>query len=236
MEPSRLPLPTLPSHAVLGDVAAGGRASGQVPPGRVERRFYLTMSLILVAIVVYGFSHTVPYDLAPPGLPAMLQFHALVFASWMLLFVLQPALVSRGSLALHRRLGWAGVGLAAAMVALGAGAILLALRGDAVPPFYPHGFFLVRGLAALLLFAGLVAAGALRHREGAWHKRLMLCASVVVVGPGLERSLPIPLLGAAWPLAADALLDCLALAGPAADLLARGRVHSDYLWVSARSC
>jgi hypothetical protein len=58
----------------------------------------------------------------------------------------------------------------------------------------------------------------------------MLCASIAVIVPGIERALPIPLLGAAWPYAADATIDLLALAGPANDLLTRGRIHPACLW------
>ena len=205
-------------------------ALGGAPPRRVGRPFYLIMSLLLAAIVVFGFSHTVPGDLAAPGLPPLLQLHAAVFAAWVLLFVAQPSLVARGSLALHRRLGWVGVGLACAMVAMGAAAVLFALWSDSIPPFYPHGFFLVRGLFGLALFAGLTTAGALRRREAEWHKRLMLCAAISVIVPGLERALPIPLFGAAWPFYADGAADLIALAGPATDLAIRGRVHPAYVW------
>ncbi len=206
---------------------AGSATSG---PPRVGRWFYLAMSLVLVAIVVFGFSHTVPFDLAAPDFPMLLMVHAGVFTAWVLLFVAQPALVVRGSLRLHRRLGWLGAGLAVAMLVVGGLALLLALWSDHVPDFYPHGLFLVRGFLALALFAGLVVAGVALRRRGEWHKRLMLCAAIVVVGPGLERALPIPLLGAVWPLVADGVLDLLALAGPAVDWIVRGRVHPAYGW------
>ena len=188
------------------------------------------MSLVLAALVAYGFSRTVPQDLATPGFPLLLTIHAGCFTAWMLLFVAQPAIIAAGSPALHRTVGWFGAALAAAMVVLGAGAILLALRADTVPPFYPRGLFLVRGTAVLLVFAGLVTASLVRRRRGDWHKRLMLCASIAVIDPGIERALPLATFGAAWPFAADAIVDLLALAGPACDLVTRGRIHPAYLW------
>jgi hypothetical protein len=197
---------------------------------RAGRPFYLVMSLVLAAIATFGFSHTVPGDLVAPGLPPLLQLHAAVFVAWVLLFVAQPAFVLQGSIALHRKLGWIGAGLAVAMIAMGASAILLALRADAVPPFYPHGLFLVRGIFGLAVFGGLVAAGVLYRRKAEWHKRLMLCASIVVIVPGLERALPIPLLGPSWPFFVDGLAVVIALAGPVCDLVARGRVHPAYYW------
>ena len=197
---------------------------------RVGRRFYLIMALVLAAVVVFGFSHTVPSDLTAPGLPILLQLHAAVFSTWVLLFVAQPALVFRGSLSLHRKLGWFGAALAAAMVVMGAGAVLFALRGGSVPPFYPHGLFLVRGVLGLLVFGALVTAGVSLRRRPEWHKRLLLCASIAVIVPGLERAGPFFLLGSAWPYAVDGIIDLIALAGPIVDLAARRRIHPAYLW------
>jgi len=194
------------------------------------RYFYLIMSLLLAAIAAFGFSHTVPFDLAPPGLPPLLILHAAVFVAWVLLFVVQPVLITSGSLALHRTLGWAAIGLVAAMVVLGAMAILFALHADSVPFFYPHGLFIVRGLMGLILFAGLIAAGIMTRRRPEWHKRLMLCASIVVILPGLERALPVPAMGSSWPFIVDGIADLVALAGPVRDLITRGRVHPAYYW------
>lgn len=197
---------------------------------RVGRPFYLVMSIVLAVIVTFGFSHTVPSDFVAPGLPPLLQLHAIVFVTWMLLFVAQPSFVMRGSIALHRKLGWFGAGLAVLMVIMGGTAMLLGLWADAVPPFYPHGLFLVRGVVGLAVFAGLVAAGVVRRRQGEWHKRLMLCATIQVIVPGLERALPIPALGTNWPFAADAFTVLLALAGPLCDLIVRRRIHPAYYW------
>jgi MFS family permease len=156
--------------------------------------------------------------------------HAGVFTAWVVLFVAQPALVMAGSLRWHRRLGWVGAGLAVAMLALGAIAVLMGLISDHVPPFYPHGLFLMRGMIGLATFAGLVAAGIVNRRRPAWHQRFLLCASFVVVLPGLERAMPLDLFGADWPFAVDATIDLMALAGPVVDLIERRRVHPAYLW------
>ena len=86
----------------------------------------------------------------------------------------------------------------------------------------------MRGVVGLAVFAGLLAAAIRLRRRIEWHKRLMLCAAITVVVPGLERGLPLPLFGAAWPFVADGVLDLIALAGPVADLLARRRIHSAY--------
>ncbi len=187
------------------------------------------MSLVLAAVAVFGFSHTVPMDLAPPGLPALLILHATLFVAWVLLFIAQPMLITRGSITLHRRVGWAGLALGCAMVILGAAAILFALWHKTLPFFYPPGLFIVRGFVGLGLFAALLAAAIVQRRRPDWHKRLMLCAAIVIVTPGLERALPLPVFGAFWPFVADAVLDLIALAGPAVDLVRTRRIHPAYL-------
>ena len=200
------------------------------PTALAGRRFYLVMSVFLAGIVVLGFSHTVPSDLAPPGLPLLLLLHAMIFGAWVLLFVAQPALVARRSILIHRKLGWVGAALACAMILLGGSAILFALRNHTLPPFYPPGLFIVRGIVGLALFAGLLTAAIRLRLRVEWHKRLMLCAAITVVIPGLERALPLPLFGTAWPFVADGVLDLIALAGPAMDFFVRRRIHPAYIW------
>lgn len=193
-------------------------------------RFFSIMSWLLAVIACYGFSHTIPGDIAAPGFPLLLWLHAAAFASWVLLFIVQPVLIATGSLRLHRQLGWSGLALACSMIVLGTVAILMGLWAEKVPPFYPHGLFLVRGFAVLLLFGGLVVASVINRKRGEWHKRLMLYASVIVVVPGLERAMPLFLFGANWPVAVDGVTDAIAFAGPAADLLRYRRIHPAYLW------
>ncbi len=204
--------------------------AGLQPAARAGRHFYLVMSVLLGGIVVFGFSHTIPFDLAPPGLPLLLLVHAAIFGAWVVLFIAQPALVAGRSVGVHRRLGWVGTALACAMILLGGSAILFALRNRTLPPFYPPGLFIVRGVVGLALFAGLLAAAIRLRRRIEWHKRLMLCAAITVVVPGLERALPLPLFGTAWPFVADGTVDLIALAGPALDLVTRRRIHPAYLW------
>ena len=196
---------------------------------RTRQPFYLVMSMALGTIAVLGFSKTIPGDLQAVGFPPLLWLHAAVFSAWVLLFVAQPLLVMNGLVRLHRWLGWAGALLACAMVVLGAMAILMGLWADAVPPFYPHGLFLIRGAIGLLLFAGFVAVGVQRRRQPGWHKRLMLFASIIVVLPGLERAMPLYLFGANWPFVVDGCIDLIACIGPAADLAYERRVHPAYL-------
>ena len=51
--------------------------------------------------------------------PFLLWIHSIVFASWVVFYILQSALVRTHNVKVHRSVGWFGVALAAAMVPLG---------------------------------------------------------------------------------------------------------------------
>jgi uncharacterized membrane protein YozB (DUF420 family) len=207
-------------------------AATTTPPraANVGRRFYLIMALVMAALVG-GFSQTVPGDFAPsPGLPLLLHIHGAVFTCWVLVFVAQPAFIARGSLKLHRQVGMAGAVLAGAMVVMGLAATLFAVRYDRVPPFFPPGVFLVMNGIGILVFGGLVAGGVALRRKAEWHKRLMLCATVSILGPGVGRLLPMASFGKAAPLVMFGVLALFAFAGPVMDLIVRRHIHPAYFW------
>jgi uncharacterized membrane protein YozB (DUF420 family) len=204
---------------------------GSPTAAKTYGRFYLIMSLAMAAVFVAGFTTTVPGDFAPtPGLPLLLHVHGAVFTCWVLLFVAQPAFVARGSLALHRKVGMLGAWLAAAMVIMGLAATVFAIRVDRVPPFFPPAIFLVMNTIGILVFGGLVAGGVALRRNADWHKRLMLCATVSILGPGFGRALPMADFGPAAPLIMFGAIALFAFAGPVMDLIVRKRIHPAYFW------
>jgi uncharacterized membrane protein YozB (DUF420 family) len=203
---------------------------GRRPVASVGRRFYLIMSLLMAAVFVGGFGQTVPGDFAPPVLPLLLQVHGVVFTCWVLVFVAQPTFVARGSLKLHRKVGMLGAGLAVLMVIMGLAATIFAIRYHRVPSFFPRGVFLVMNSLGVLVFGGLVAGGVALRRKSEWHKRLMLCATISILGPGLGRLLPMDSFGAAAPLVMFGVILLFALAGPVVDQIVRKRIHPAYVW------
>ena len=197
----------------------------------VGRRFYLVMSLVMATTIVAGFSQTVPDDFtADPALPVLLHVHGAVFTLWVLLMVAQPAFIAQGSFKRHRQFGLIGAGLAVAMVIMGLAATVFAIRYHRVPAFFPPGVFLVMNSLGILVFGGLVAAGVRLRRNGDWHKRLMLCATISILGPGLGRFLPMDSFGTMAPLVMFGVIGLYALAGPAYDLVTLRRVHPAYIW------
>ncbi|HEX7759257.1 MAG TPA: hypothetical protein VF459_07140 [Caulobacteraceae bacterium] len=199
-------------------------------PREVGRRFYLAQSIVMALIIVAGFSQTVPNDLVPPGLPILLQAHGLVFAAWLVIIILQPALITGGNVRLHRKVGLLGAAIAAAMVVMGLAATWFAIRYHRVPTFFPPTIFLVMNSLGILVFGSLVASAIALRRRSDWHKRLMICATAAILGPGLGRFLPMDSFGAAAPLVLFAINDAVLLAGPVADLVVLRRVHPAYFW------
>lgn len=204
------------------------------PRAEVGRAFYLVWSLVMVAVFLAGFSQTVPGDFAStPGLPLLLHVHGAVFTCWVVLMIAQPALVTAGDLRRHRQLGIAGAILAGAMVIMGVAATLFSIGHHRVPTFFPKGVFLVMNILGVCVFGGLVVAAIRLRRRSDWHKRLMMCASASILGPGLGRFLPMDSFGAIAPLVLFAVNDAILLMGPAADLVVRRRIHPAYGWGAA---
>jgi len=98
----------------------------------VEKCFYLCMSLLIAAVVVYGFSHTVENKLidANPRRPILLWVHAILFSSWVALYITQSVLVRIRKVELHRTLGWAGAALGTSMVVVGPWVAVVMARFD----------------------------------------------------------------------------------------------------------
>lgn len=189
----------------------------------------------LVALVVFaGFART--YYLgawleAPartPELTSLLHLHAAAFTAWILLGVLQPALIARGRPEFHRRLGIAGAGLALLVWLLGNVAAVEAIedgyRGVGDPyAFYAVTFFSIQAF-------GLTAAlGILQRRQADTHKRLMLLSSAAILEAAVGR-LPLDLVARTAPLSFYLGANLIIVVGAAYDLASRGRIHPVWLW------
>lgn len=196
-----------------------------------ERRFFLIMAVVIAATVVFGFTlNAARMRWSFLTLPFQVHVHAAVFSSWIILYVVQNALVVRGSLTLHRRLGMLGAVIATAMVVVGILTTVLAVREHRVPAFFPPGIFLVLDVVGVLGFGILTAWAIALRKQAAWHKRLMLCGTILVMSPALGRILPMPLLGQFAPLAVFGSMAVFVIVGIIFDLRLRGKIHPAYYW------
>lgn len=199
-----------------------------------ERLFYTGIAIAMFATVFLGFARSFflrPWFPEVPAPPEPIFFvHGMVFTAWLVLLVVQPALVAAHRTALHRKLGWTGAGLAVAMVALGViGALVAARRptgfvGIPVPPLQ----FLVVPLFDMVLFPTFVALAIAKRRDTQSHKRLMLLASVNLLAAGIARW-PFAMMQAGPPMYFG-LSDLFIVALVAWDLASRGRLHPVTLW------
>ena len=205
------------------NVAARAGVAGR----RRERLFDAGMAAAFVVTVFAGFART--YYLRPffdsKPLVTILHLHGLVFTSWVLLFVVQTALVAKRRTDVHRLLGVAGGALAALMVVVGVTTALVRAKVADVPPGAPSPLvFLTVPLGDMLVFASLVGAGLYFRRRLDVHKRLMLLATIAVMPAAVAR-LPLEFMRTASLLTAFAVSDLLIVPCLLYDLLTRGRLH-----------
>lgn len=214
-------------------------ASVTLRPARIadERRFFLAITVLMLATVFAGFARSFFLRAWFPDHPAPAEtafyWHGAAFTAWYVLLVLQAALITSGRVARHRALGRAGGVLAVVMVALGAYVALVAAGreggfiGIPVPPLA----FLAIPLTDMAVFGILVACAIVKRNVAQTHKRLMLIASTSMLAAAVVR-LPFDFILPGGPLAFFGLTDLFLLAIVAWDLATRGRIHPATLWGS----
>ena len=199
---------------------------------RRDRRFFTGMAVAAAVTVFAGFAPsyylrtlTGSATFSGGALSPLLHVHGLLFTAWIALFVVQARLVAARRIAVHRRLGYAAVALAAAMVVAGFLAAVDAARRGAAPPLSPPLVFLAIPMADLAIFSTLVGLGiALRRRPDA-HRRVMLVSTIAILTPAIAR---LPGVMTAGPLAFFALTDLFVVVAVVYDRATRGRVHPAY--------
>src|SRR5579862_9593815 len=112
---------TSPQSVGIQTGSVAGRAAKTKRGGFWDSYFYFAMSLVMAAVVVYGFSRTmgarIIHPTTPP--PTILYIHAFVFYGWLAFFIFQSALVRTHNVKLHRAAGWFGVALGVVIPVLG---------------------------------------------------------------------------------------------------------------------
>jgi hypothetical protein len=195
------------NHTVDAKDAASVRVS--------DRGVFLTAAILFVLIVLVGFART--YYLkgwfgTPPLASLLVHVHGIVMTAWVALVAAQVWLIRTQQVALHRRLGIAGVGLAVLVVVVGFFTAVTAAKNGAAsfPPNIPRLAFLAVPLFDLLMMVVLVGAAISYRRRPANHKRLMLLALINLLPPALAR-FPLPGLVALGPPFFFGVPTCFAL-------------------------
>ncbi len=214
---------------------------------RSRDRFFVGVAVAAALSVFLGFARTyyLKSILPTPAFPLLFHIHGALFTGWMLLLVLQASLVASGRTALHRRVGWIGVSLAAPMLVTGSLVAIAAARGQgpisaavrrgqliwapvAIGPIE----MLLNNLATMLLFGVFVAAGVAVRRRPDAHKRLMVLATIGLLPAAIGRA-AITILGVFHPALLLGTTAFFVVAMAIHDRRSRRRVHPVTLWAGS---
>ena len=158
-----------------------------------DRVFFSTMVVLLWATVLYGFART--YFLAgmvrAPLPNRLIHIHGALMTLWMVVLLVQVALISARRVKWHMSFGLFGFGLATAMGIIGPIAATDALRRGVTVQGLDAKTFYVIPLSAIFIFTVLAFLAYLMRRKPAVHKRLLLIATVGLIDAAVGR----------WPVA-----------------------------------
>ena len=209
------------------------------PKSASDRAFFSGMAIVMTLVVFIGFART--YYLSAyfgthgtiGGRPfsTLLRVHAMLFTTWVVLFLAQTSLVATHRVAMHRRLGVAVAVVAAIMIMVGtATALDLARHGGAPPGIDPLAFLAVP-LGDMAVFFVLIATALYLRGNKDAHKRLMLLAYSAILAAAVARFPGVLPLGPLWVFGLT-FVPVLALC-VIYDLMTRRRIHPAYLWGGA---
>lgn len=161
-----------------------------------ERVFFLTIAASMFLAVLIGFApsyYMAPLNPSPSMAQAslMVHLHGAVFSVWVLLFMVQVALVGANRRDLHRALGTGGLVMVPLMIVIGTLTALQQVGRRTGPPMDPLSWLAIP-LGAVVGFGVLfIVALALRRSPGA-HKRLMVLGMAAMISAAFGRMTFLP--------------------------------------------
>ena len=198
-----------------------------------ERIFFGGMAILLCVVVIIGFAPT--YFMAgmihAPLPSPILHYHGAAFTLWMVLFLIQSALISAKRVAWHRSFGTIAFCLPPVMIVLGLIAALNALgRGVMIGPLDPSTSLAIPLLGIFSFTILILAAWRARRRPDA-HKRLVLLATIELVEAAFGR-FPWARIGLSPAAGAVTGLGILVLLVVVYDLVSLHRLHRSTMWAA----
>ena len=211
----------------MAEIASNAVGSGSA--AKVRSRFYVSMAVLLLAMIVVGFwpSYFGPLLSGTTNAPWILHLHGAIYMGWMFALVAQTVLAAQGKIREHRALGNVGI-------ALGTIVFVMGLIVSFVAPVMTYnagtrtleeaaGFLLIP-LGDMALFGPLFFAAVAYKAKPELHKRLMILATIAIAFAAIFRMQAIGL-----PLSYGlALWFVLPVIGMAFDYKKHGRIHPVY--------
>ncbi|PCI76237.1 MAG: hypothetical protein COB20_11110 [SAR86 cluster bacterium] len=212
-----------------------------------ENRFFLIYSFLLLTIVIIGFTPSLFLRVAfdTPSIPFYLHLHGAILTGWFVILVAQAWLIRSQNPALHRKLGpfAAGYGLLVVIGSLmatlnvvsrdlGQG-ITLDVDMAEIDPALGSGISYLTFISGVVwanivsvsTFAILLCSAVIYRKRSDLHKRLILVATVSILGPALARISRLETLGGEQgPFIPLALLTLLATI-IVYDLITLSKIH-----------
>jgi hypothetical protein len=208
------------------------------PPAAVRAanpRIYVFMAAFFAVVTIIGFAPRSSAILSGemPTPPLIVHVHAALMVLWLLLFLIQSSLMSLAQGRLHQSLGLVSFALVPIMVAMMV-AVTIAGYGPATTAGFGDfvsNLLLVQIQNVILFPLFFVWAVLTRRTDSQTHKRMMVLATLVLVGAATGRVLWLP-----GNILAENSYDWapwynLILLAPALlyDLVRYGRVHRAYV-------
>ncbi len=171
--------------------------------------------ILLTVIVCFGAKALFDSDGLPPITP-LHHLHAVAMLAWFVLFAVQPTLIESGKVRAHRMLGRLSPLIVITFFAFALPISLLNWHRIGDPSI------VTANGVNLTIFAGLYIAAIVWRRDAASHKRLMLYATLSMMGPAFGR---IPEIFDQTPVLAVPLIFGFQLAPLIHDRLRYRRIH-----------
>lgn len=196
-----------------------------IAPASGDERFFLRAAVIMTIIVVGGFANNYLMGRSTFAAPVRVHIHAFFFMGWVGIYLLQNIFVASGRMDLHRKLGWVAAFWIIPMMVMGTYVTAVMVRAGHTPFFFKPLQFLIFDPMIVFTFAALTVAAVCLRRWTDWHRRLHFCGMATIMGPGVARLLPLPLL-VPWAYETFSLA-CLLFpfAGMYADVRRTGHAH-----------
>lgn len=198
------------------------------PATLLGRSFYFMLALVIATVVVAGFGPKLDVRLLHPSSPRppILYFHAAVFTSWIILFMLQAALIATGNVKLHRKVGVLGFALGVTLAITGVATAIAMTRFHTLEGHPDPSPFLSISLNDMIEYSFFFGLAIYWRKRSEFHRRLMFIATCTLMSAAVGRLMP-----ASLPLQWIYVgVDALILFGLVCDWIINKRLHPVYLY------